>query len=64
MLKTLEKWVIKRLFNRIGEELPYDTDLIKKIWDKYSDEIFEKLIQAIEKIIKNIIAKMAGKEKE
>lgn len=64
MLKKLEKWAIKRLFNRIGEELPYDADMIKKIWDKYSDEIFEKLIQAIEKIIKNIIAKMAGKEKE
>lgn len=62
MIKTLEKWVIKRLFNRIGEELPYDTDMIKKIWDKYSDEIFEKLIQAIEKIIKGLISKIKEKE--
>lgn len=62
MIKTLEKWVIKRLFNKIGEELPYEQDMLKKIWDKYSDEIFEKLLQAIEKIIKGLISKIKEKE--
>lgn len=62
MLKKIEKWALQRLLKRAMEKIPEAKGKIAQIWDLYSDEIFEKVVEAIEKTIATIIKKALAKQ--
>lgn len=62
MFKFLEKWALKRLLKRVAEKLPEAEGKLAELWAAHSNEIFEKVVGAIEKTITDIIKKAIEKQ--
>lgn len=61
MFKFIEKWALKRILKRVAEKLPEAEGKIAQLWAAHSNEIFEKVLAAIEKTVSDIIKKAIEK---
>lgn len=57
IIEKLEKWAIQHLLEKKIKGVKLPEEWLKKIWQKYSDEFYHAVINAIDKAIDKIVDK-------
>lgn len=52
MLKWFEKWIIKRLLNRVTDGLPILKERLEEYWEINKDEIVEQVKEKIKEFVR------------
>lgn len=63
MLEWLEKWAIKNLLLRKIETIKLPETWLRNIWNKYSEDIYKKVVKSIDEAIDNVIEKALKEQK-
>lgn len=61
-IQAIQEWALKKLLQRIVDELPATEEKLKQIWKEHEDEIWDKAMEAIKTTITNLVSKALEKQ--